>query len=682
MSNAKIAPTYILVDNRYIGGASDGSEVNPFVDVQSAIEYAKTLRARTGNNEHIIIQIMEGNSNTGTPYDGFTVNISNITLQGHPDNINLPRFETEADKNAGAIKGVFGTINVVEQSNVTIDGLHVSESHNIGIYVSGSDKLGKVPNQVYSNISVINNKVENTDSAGISVSGTRIFEDNPIDGEHYLENVLIQNNDVSLTNNTNANTEAISLGAGTNNFKIIDNIVHDTEQYGIDVKVGAKNGIISNNHIYNIEKFGIYLDSANRTIENVIIEHNLIHNVSNGIVLARETEDGETQVGGEASNINANLINIDIQNNTIFTTEAFGILVYRHINKDTFSGGEIDVNIQDNQIFDWGSLSKSSDAVRISKNLITDDGLGKDSEGNEIVKEPLDSLSINGLSIISGGKLNESLNIDSNNHLTAFVENTEKSDTAPPASAESGALNDPSSDNANQAISGAAGHHIIYGTSDHDTVKGSSNNDVMKGLAGNDILYGGDGEDTMRGHWGNDILFGGNGNDILLGDKGNDILIGDTTSNEFLKWNMSTAPNLIPQSGNDFMFGGDGKDILIGLSGDDVLRGGKGSDNLYGNKGSDRFVIHSPDLDGNVDIIKDFSLEDKDTLDLSYVVSGYDRLNDNIDDFVQITDDGTHSTVSINVNDENNGFSQIFILENTTGITDALALVESGNMIL
>ena len=63
------------------------------------------------------------------------------------------------------------------------------------------------------------------------------------------------------------------------------------------------------------------------------------------------------------------------------------------------------------------------------------------------------------------------------------------------------------------------------------------------------------------------------------------------------------------------------------------------------------------------------------------VLSGYDPLADAIAAFVQITDNGTDSTLSIDVNGGADNFVQIATLQNVTGLTDEDFLETNVNMI-
>ena len=96
--------------------------------------------------------------------------------------------------------------------------------------------------------------------------------------------------------------------------------------------------------------------------------------------------------------------------------------------------------------------------------------------------------------------------------------------------------------------------------------------------------------------------------------------------------------------------------MLLGGEGDDILYGGDGLDNLYGQEGADTFIFESVSAYNNRDNIRDFSLAENDKIDLSDLLAGYDPLSDLITDFVQITDNGTHSYVAVDADGGSDNF--------------------------
>ncbi len=97
---------------------------------------------------------------------------------------------------------------------------------------------------------------------------------------------------------------------------------------------------------------------------------------------------------------------------------------------------------------------------------------------------------------------------------------------------------------------------------------------------------------------------------------------------------------------------------------------------MTGGAGADTFVVET----GN-NAIYDFSTGEGDIIDISDVLSGYTSGVDDLTEFVQITDNGTHSFLKIDADGGGDNFVQIAFLVNVTGLTDEQALETSGNLI-
>jgi len=146
----------------------------------------------------------------------------------------------------------------------------------------------------------------------------------------------------------------------------------------------------------------------------------------------------------------------------------------------------------------------------------------------------------------------------------------------------------------------------------------------------------------------------------INGTSGDDVINTATANTDFLNGNR----------GDDTLFGYGGIDHLVGGHGNDILNGGTGADILYGGSGDDTFIFDTLDA---VDTVSDFSLAD-DVLDISIILSThYDHLTDLLSDFVQITDDGTDSTLLI---DQDGGADSFVAVANILDITglDPMAL--------
>jgi Ca2+-binding RTX toxin-like protein len=121
---------------------------------------------------------------------------------------------------------------------------------------------------------------------------------------------------------------------------------------------------------------------------------------------------------------------------------------------------------------------------------------------------------------------------------------------------------------------------------------------------------------------------------------------------------------------NDSINTGGGNDIINGRDGNDIIIGGPGADQMTGGAGADTFVWHSAQ-DGSffnqLDSITDFNKSEGDKLDFSAFVT----LNGgDVADFVQMTQQGNNTLVSVDVDGALNGqnFQPVVLLQNVTGL--------------
>jgi Ca2+-binding RTX toxin-like protein len=114
----------------------------------------------------------------------------------------------------------------------------------------------------------------------------------------------------------------------------------------------------------------------------------------------------------------------------------------------------------------------------------------------------------------------------------------------------------------------------IYGTAGDDVpLNGGYLADTIYGLGGNDRVHGFGGNDRVEAGSGNDVVYGGSGNDLLYGQQGTDQIDGG--------------------AGNDRIFGGADQDYLLGGA------------------GADTFHFAPADQVSAADIILDFAVEDR-----------------------------------------------------------------------
>ncbi|MCB9978898.1 MAG: type I secretion C-terminal target domain-containing protein [Rhodospirillales bacterium] len=197
-------------------------------------------------------------------------------------------------------------------------------------------------------------------------------------------------------------------------------------------------------------------------------------------------------------------------------------------------------------------------------------------------------------------------------------------------------------------------HYSLYGSALSDTMDGNGGNDQIYGHDGNDLLYGGNGTDSLYGGTGDDRIYAENDNDTVYGDEGNDWLRGG--------------------SGNDTLYGGAGNDGLVGDAGVDIL---------YGGTGADKFVFYPDTTFDAIDTIKDFSLAEGDRLFVRDLLIDFDPLTKLITDFVQITENGSSSTLSVDRDGTGGAYAmaQIATIQGVTGLTDEAALLANGTLV-
>jgi Ca2+-binding RTX toxin-like protein len=117
--------------------------------------------------------------------------------------------------------------------------------------------------------------------------------------------------------------------------------------------------------------------------------------------------------------------------------------------------------------------------------------------------------------------------------------------------------------------------------------------------------------------------------------------------------------------------------ICTGGAGDDILYGGADTDIMTGDTGADEFVFENATAFGGSDTITDFSTAEVDTLNISDLLDVYDPLNDAISDFVRITDNGTHSFLSVDADGGGNSYTQIAQLSAVTNIAAGATATET-----
>ena len=150
-----------------------------------------------------------------------------------------------------------------------------------------------------------------------------------------------------------------------------------------------------------------------------------------------------------------------------------------------------------------------------------------------------------------------------------------------------------------------------------EAVSGSPFGDVLIGSAVGNVLDGGGGDDRLFGLAGADRLNGGAGSDRLEGGAGGDILDGGfgfarasyAAEAGFVGARLDGGANWGAAAGDAYvsiegLVGTRFGDVLVGNASANTLEGGRGSDQLFGLGGADRFVFAGPGF-GN-DVVRDF----------------------------------------------------------------------------
>ncbi|WP_338469213.1 right-handed parallel beta-helix repeat-containing protein [Roseobacter fucihabitans] len=314
-----------------------------------------------------------------------------ITINTLPGEEHLAIIEGDLTPPSGTIDGnsVFGAPEV--QSEETRDGIYMRAQDHVhirnltirnvwraGIFVIGT------PGKQHGHHVVADNQIYNTGSSSIAINGQNSDTLLPLaetsDTKMRTDDILIENNDCSASNvitryNNNITNnqgvpggvdECISVTSGCSNIITRFNDVHDTRQYGIDYKAGVKGGAIYGNRVWNVKRYGIYLDSGRRYVEDVAIYNNQVWACHLGIVLAREA--GSTSVPYDTFTAQQGigefvqtLANIDVYNNLVWDTQAAGIYCQRHPQKDGPNGIISNIRIRFNTVYNANRMESGRD---------------------------------------------------------------------------------------------------------------------------------------------------------------------------------------------------------------------------------------------------------------------------------------------------------------------------------
>ena len=239
--------------------ASNGSEAAPWCTITFGV-------GQISGSDTLFVK-------TGTYAESFTIGSGASGSPGNPTLVSAaPGHTPTIDNNSG------GRVKILGVSYLIFDGFVITDM-NQGLFVENSN-----------NITVRNNTVHNIEQEGIRVK-VNSFD------------IIVENNVVHNTGTNAFNGEGIYIGTGsggpldnTNNVTVRGNIIHDTDDEGIELKPGTHDCIVEGNTLFNIATGSNSIGSieVNQAMSgaqswgvnpNHVIRNNIVHNSDTAIRL-------------------------------------------------------------------------------------------------------------------------------------------------------------------------------------------------------------------------------------------------------------------------------------------------------------------------------------------------------------------------------------------------------------
>jgi nitrous oxidase accessory protein NosD len=169
------------------------------------------------------------------------------------------------------LPGWGGLLTISERQHIVIDGLQVRHAgpnnENAGILIDESN-----------HIAVRNCTTYDTRSSGIGAWDSTDIE--------------ILDNRIELACN-DGSQECLTV-AGTDGFLVRGNEVFNGGPgtqggEGIDLKDGSSNGLVEHNHVHDLNRLGIYVDSWDDHTHDIVVRNNTVHDIqASGMAVAAE----------------------------------------------------------------------------------------------------------------------------------------------------------------------------------------------------------------------------------------------------------------------------------------------------------------------------------------------------------------------------------------------------------
>lgn len=295
------------------------------------------------------------NIKAGTYKEKITMNVQGSSTGGF---VTFQNYGTDKVIVDGAGLSGDDLLLISSKSYVKVIGIEFQNCSTSGTPM-GIHIIGKGSDVVIKNCKVHDIVNLGSDAHGIALYAT--------DGTTPYSNVIFDGNEVY--NCKLGSSESMVMNGNVTNFQIINNVVHDNDNIGIDM-IGfegtasandqARNGVCRGNTVYNITSEGnaaysagdfcadgIYVDGG----RCIVIEDNIVHNVNIGIEIASEHSNKITD-------------SVTVRNNFISNCDNAGIAFGGY---STSKGWTINCQFLNNTLYNNDTQNMGSGEIMIQK---------------------------------------------------------------------------------------------------------------------------------------------------------------------------------------------------------------------------------------------------------------------------------------------------------------------------
>ncbi len=278
----------------------------------------------------------------GTYFEKVDVDVSGTAAA----KITIKNFANDEVIVSGANSSNNNSIIWTDNAYLTIEGLHITDNQknfSQGLTLQGTAHHILIKNNKVSKINFSSDPNAPVSSGFNSVPLSALGDD--ADSLHHIDFIANE-----VFNNRTGYSENLTIGGNVTNFKMIDNIIHDNTNIGIDATGNygecpipsldhPRNGLISYNTIYNCSSpyspaAGIYIDGG----AQIMIENNLSHHNGYGGEIGCEQNgitDGITfrnnifhhnlsagmHIGGYDNTTTGVVVNSNVYNNVFYEND-------------------------------------------------------------------------------------------------------------------------------------------------------------------------------------------------------------------------------------------------------------------------------------------------------------------------------------------------------------------------